>query len=221
MKKIVVWFLLCGVVFSFQHVAPLNSKNLYHLMMGVRPYTTVMIVPTATIGGFAGDALPAARLLASDIDPKVQRLSKSFLSTVVRVPVGRSVLQQQPILGQFGRFFSSTPETGPVNPLIDLDLIIKTPTPTTVKIMSDSIDDLSNSIDITLTTPEQQEHVNMLKKKCEAVLVLRDVITAICFHYPFFIFFFALQPFTEKCLKKMKLWVSATLYLKWPRTRQC
>ena len=133
-------------------------------MMSVRPYTTVMIVPTATIGGFAGDALPAARLLASDIDPKVQRLSKSFLSTVVRVPVGRSVLQQQPILGQFGRFFSSTPETGPVNPLIDLDLIIKTPTPTTVKIMSDSIDDFTNSIDITLT-PEQQEYVNMLKKK--------------------------------------------------------
>lgn len=36
-----------------------------------RPYTSVMIVPTgvgAAIGGYAGDALPAARALASVVD---------------------------------------------------------------------------------------------------------------------------------------------------------
>lgn len=36
-----------------------------------RPYTSVMIVPTgvgAAIGGYAGDALPVARALASVVD---------------------------------------------------------------------------------------------------------------------------------------------------------
>lgn len=39
--------------------------------VGQKPYTAVMIVPTgtgATIGGFAGDALPVARALASVVD---------------------------------------------------------------------------------------------------------------------------------------------------------
>ena len=38
---------------------------------GHRPYTAVMIIPTgvgAAIGGFAGDALPVARALASIVD---------------------------------------------------------------------------------------------------------------------------------------------------------
>lgn len=41
------------------------------LQVGRRPYTSVMIVPTgvgASIGGFAGDALPVARTLASVVD---------------------------------------------------------------------------------------------------------------------------------------------------------
>lgn len=41
------------------------------LQVGKRPYTSVMIVPTgvgASIGGFAGDALPVARTLASVVD---------------------------------------------------------------------------------------------------------------------------------------------------------
>eukprot|EP00268_Persea_americana_P001977 TRINITY_DN10592_c0_g1_i2.p1 TRINITY_DN10592_c0_g1~~TRINITY_DN10592_c0_g1_i2.p1 ORF type:complete len:435 (-),score=77.29 TRINITY_DN10592_c0_g1_i2:536-1840(-) len=42
-----------------------------HTQVGRRPYTSVMIVPTgvgASIGGFAGDALPVARTLASVVD---------------------------------------------------------------------------------------------------------------------------------------------------------
>lgn len=41
------------------------------MMSGSRPYTAVMIVPTgigAKIGGYAGDALPSAKLLASVVD---------------------------------------------------------------------------------------------------------------------------------------------------------
>lgn len=41
------------------------------MMKGQRPYTSVMIVPTgvgAAIGGFAGDALPVARAMASVVD---------------------------------------------------------------------------------------------------------------------------------------------------------
>lgn len=44
---------------------------MYICKQGKRSYTSVMIVPTgvgASIGGFAGDALPVARTLSSVVD---------------------------------------------------------------------------------------------------------------------------------------------------------
>ena len=48
-----------------------------------KEYTSVMIVPTgvgATIGGFAGDALPVARALASVVDCLISHPNVCFLS---------------------------------------------------------------------------------------------------------------------------------------------
>lgn len=49
-----------------------------------RPYTSVMIVPTgvgAAIGGYAGDALPVARALASVVDCLISHPNVYFSST--------------------------------------------------------------------------------------------------------------------------------------------
>lgn len=71
---------VCGFFHLTRHITgQRNSQySLYHrhsttmtLLSGSRPYTAVMIVPTgvgARIGGFAGDAIPAARLLCSVVD---------------------------------------------------------------------------------------------------------------------------------------------------------
>lgn len=51
-----------------------------------RPYTSVMIVPTgvgAAIGGYAGDALPVARALASVVDCLISHPNVCFSSNLV------------------------------------------------------------------------------------------------------------------------------------------
>ena len=54
---------------TFLKVGDLNTANSTKFM--IRPYTAILIVPTgvgAEIGGYAGDAIPVARLLAQVCD---------------------------------------------------------------------------------------------------------------------------------------------------------
>jgi hypothetical protein len=74
MEFTVIWSLVllvlrADVTFSYPQLVSIARSSAVHALS--KDYTTVMIVPTgigSTIGGYAGDALPAARLLASVSD---------------------------------------------------------------------------------------------------------------------------------------------------------
>lgn len=60
-----------------------------------RPYTALMIVPTGTgasIGGFAGDALPVARAMASVADCVITHPNVTFLPLRSSLEFHRAVL---------------------------------------------------------------------------------------------------------------------------------
>ena len=79
-----------------------------------KEYTSVMIVPTgvgATIGGFAGDALPVARALASVVDCLISHPNVCFLSLTL---TQKGCFGHLLLISAMGRVWDGSPYPVPV-----------------------------------------------------------------------------------------------------------